>query len=259
MPPKCWETIEFLSGSIHRYHVLKALREHPMEIRDLRDQLDVPRTTIQRNVSELEEKGWVRRTDAGYETTLVGGLILDKFAAAVDSVRQVQSVAPFFEWTGELPGITAETLEGAVVTTPEPHQPHNPLNALVDSLHDATRVRAILPTISTVFLGQYFDTPKAEKAVDELILSKEICESCHYIDSDHNLLWRQNGINCYAYESDIPVGIFLFDNQVSLTAYDDEGRIRALLESEATSTREWAEELYGEYRSVANELSEIEP
>lgn len=259
MLPKCWETIEFLSGSIHRYHVLKALRDRPMEIRDLKDELNVPRTTIQRNVKELEEKEWVRRGDSGYKTTLVGRLILDKFADAVDSVRQVQSVAPFFTWSGELPGLTAETLEGAVVTTPEPHRPHNPLNAIIESLQDANRVRAFLPTLSALFLTQYFNSTEAAETVVELILSKDVTEMMENLDTADDIpLWKKNNVDCYVYDGNLPVGIFRFNGQLSLTAYDEEGRIRALLESESEPAIDWAENLYDQYRSMAEGFSELE-
>ncbi|MCH7660424.1 MAG: MarR family transcriptional regulator [Euryarchaeota archaeon] len=248
-----------MSGSIHRYHVLKALRDHPLAIRDLKNELNAPRPTIQRNVKELEEKGWVKRVEGGYQTTLIGRLILDEFTEAVNSVRQVQSVAPFFEWTDDLPGLAADTLEGSVVTTPEPHRPHNPMNALIESLRDANRVKALVPTLSALFLDRYFSSERAAETVVELTLSKDVAKMLRHFETATDIRFgKQDNIDCYVYEGEIPIGIFRFNGQLSLTSYDEEGRVRALLESETEPAINWAENLYDQYRSTAVEFSEVE-
>lgn len=56
-----WDCIECLSGSLQRVQLLSVLSDAQIDLRNLVDELDSPRTTLQRNLTILEKRGWVKK------------------------------------------------------------------------------------------------------------------------------------------------------------------------------------------------------
>jgi predicted transcriptional regulator len=70
-----YDSIKCLCESSQRLQILNVLDNAQLDLRSLMTELDSPRTTLQRNLSVLEDREWVEETDAGYTVTTVGTLI----------------------------------------------------------------------------------------------------------------------------------------------------------------------------------------
>jgi len=88
------EAIECMGKSSQRPRILDVLTENEMDLRDLKDELNSPRTTVQRNLSVLEEQGWIEESDSGYKATAIGYLIFKEFVRMNQKIEAVDSLAP---------------------------------------------------------------------------------------------------------------------------------------------------------------------
>lgn len=113
------DTIECLSNSPQRVEILDALDGKHTDLRDLKTELDSPRTTLQRNLSVLEEHGWVEKTPSGYTTTTVGCLLLGEAMSMSEATEMIQRIAPFLDAVDAPSKIDIQQLNDPLVTTSE--------------------------------------------------------------------------------------------------------------------------------------------
>src|SRR6056297_1106616 len=77
--------VEFLARSNTRVRMLSVLaREQQLSKDELQERFDASRTTIQRNLSSLADRGWITSTNRYYEITMAGEWIAEDFEALVE-------------------------------------------------------------------------------------------------------------------------------------------------------------------------------
>ncbi|WP_435181347.1 helix-turn-helix transcriptional regulator [Halorussus sp. AFM4] len=141
------EDIEFLARSETRIDVMKLLHEEGELGRDeLRSQLDTSRTTIQRNVEALEDRGWVQDGDRTYSLAPCGEMIAEDFLDLVDTVSIAEQLQPVLQWVDRTElDFDFGLLADADIVTANPGDPWAMVNRHVQRLRDADEVRALLP------------------------------------------------------------------------------------------------------------------
>ena len=60
------------------------------------------------------------------------------------------------------------------------------------------------------------------------------------------------------YEGDLPYGLIISKTDIVLIAYDDIGRMQAVVESDSIETIEWGEQVYKKYRDQSRRLCEAD-
>ena len=245
-------SIVCLSKSPQRLQALDALRDTQMDLRDLMDVLDCPRTTLQRNLSLLEERGWIENTASGYATTTTGGLVLTKFAQINETVETIETLTPFLNATDAAAEIDVDHLEDPRVTTPRPGRPNAPTKRLFESFTGADRVRGFLPTVSSL-LVELSITDEYGAIEQEYVISREGLDALYeqYTDEPTDATETDRSaahIEIRVYEENLPYGLFVSGNRLAIAGYDKVGRIEALVESTSEKSVAWGREMHETYR-----------
>lgn len=254
-----WDCIECLSSSLQRVRILSALDTVPADLRDLKDTSGIPRTTLQRNLTTLEQRGWIEKTSSRYTTTVTGSLLVQEFVTMIETVATIDTLSPFLDALDTPTNIDLDQLREPRVTVPEPHQPHRPTIQLLETLDTAARIRGFLPAVSLLLVQHACRMDDGTATEREYVLSKDALPTLHeqYADEWTNAT-QMSHIDVLVYEGDLPHGLFVFEDGLALTAYDDFGRIQALVESDGEEAIDWGERMYKKYRQQSRQLSESE-
>lgn len=146
--------LEFLSASPNRLQLLGALSEGAETPDSLGDHLGLPRSTLQRNLSALEERGYVAYLPAEntYEVTTAGELARSALTGALSTVSTARTLAPFLEqFPVDLP-VESETLADCEVVLATPTDPYGPVSAVKKAVGAAGQVRSFMPTVNPLYI-----------------------------------------------------------------------------------------------------------
>lgn len=252
------EAVAVLSRSENRAAVLRALASEPRDRRDLESEVGVPKSTLSRVLRELEERGWVERTDREYAATTAGSLLADRFRRLLETEQATRLLgdrldllpveemdldvrrfhdAELVEPGGEFdPAAAFEYAVDAVAAADRQH--------VAVQLVPKTVVRTLYgmvgsedsPTLRVTVGGRYFDQ------LDD----PEITEMWATI-ARHGDIRRYDGA--------IPYNIEVLDGTVHVWLCDDGGQLHGILRSENPAVRTWAESKVDSYREDARPLS----
>ncbi|WP_251344128.1 helix-turn-helix transcriptional regulator [Haloplanus halophilus] len=134
-----------------RIDVLTRLDGDRLRKRDLVDELDCSRSTVNRATARLADAGLIDDTPRGCRTTFLGSLLADRYRDYVgtvgDVVRAREVLAPL-PADADLP---AFVLADAVVATPgspSPYEPYHAVEAVLERPGPEGRVRVYVPAFS---------------------------------------------------------------------------------------------------------------
>lgn len=241
----------FLFRSRRRLAILSALCSQPLGLRELSDELDVPRTTLNDNLSAMESRDWLADRRGTYEATAYGRTVYE----AVDSVQETLDVArrlqPFLEYVhDETEAIDASVFDDPTVTVAEPSHPHAPKDRLVEMITQAGTLRSIMP-VSYPSLVDPIQNALSEGDLElEVVLERSVLRQqppeTHEAFEEH---LETDALRVGLYDGSLQYGLGITDDEVVLASTDDAGLVRALVESSAPSAREWARDTYERYRT----------
>ncbi|UPV76327.1 GntR family transcriptional regulator (plasmid) [Halorussus limi] len=143
-----------------RSHFLARLR-HPRRKRELADELEESRSTIDRALRELEGVGFVERADRGYRTTLTGELAFEayrRYVACLDGLVAAHDALKPLPTGAALDGALFEDATVALPTQCSPHAPVESFEAVLDDAdHARVFATAVIPAYVDIFHEQIVD------------------------------------------------------------------------------------------------------
>ena len=255
------EIIECLCNSPQRLEILDALGDARMDVREVMEALDSPRSTVQRNLSVLEEQGWIERTNSGYTATTVGDLLCTEFVEMGETATKIERMAPFLN-TVDAPGeVAVDQLSDVLVTTPEPTRPYFPRKRLLQIFgQEVDRVWGLLPVVSSFSVEEARRADADNEPNGEYVISSAAFDVLHdqYAGegADGAEIDPPAHIDVWVYDSDLPYGLFVSDDALALAAYDEFGRMQVLVESTSETTIKWGKRVYEAYRRQSTRPSE---
>lgn len=254
------EEVEFLVRSDCRVGVLETLSDGGTATRrELQEELDVVRTTIQRNLDALEERNLVRSVEGGYEITLAGKLV------AVDLLETVETTALAIEAGSVLGRVGESSLEfdfdpraltDATVVEATVADPYAPIDRYESAVADADHARLILPPTA----ANPLETTTAaieDDGVHEVIVVADLVPAAGaervggYLDATA----EEATVDLYRYDGELGCYLGILDDRVHLGVHDPKGIPDALLESTNDEVREWAIAEYERYREAAERIA----
>lgn len=251
------ETIEFVTRSTCRVRILETLSDAEHASKDeLRADADVVRTTLQRNIDALVERGLIRERDRAFEITPAGSLVASGIGAALSSVEPAARLRPVLE---RLPPSTLafdlDRLADATIVEATTANPYAPVERHRERVAETDRVRALLPAVGA-------DAAKAarESAVDggrhDLVVTPSVAEA---LTTDPAIAEHVEAlpetVTVSRYDEEIPFYLGVLDDVVEIGVNDGNGLPTALLSSTDPRVREWAIERFEAYRERAEQLS----
>ncbi|WP_433623466.1 helix-turn-helix transcriptional regulator [Halomicrococcus sp. NG-SE-24] len=248
------EAARFLAGSPDRYRLLAHLRERPGSPRDVADALDASRRSVQRNLAELVDRGWAEKRDGDYRLTTSGAFVARAHADYLDALSAVEAAAPVLERLPVERAPDPTWLADADVVAADAERPQAPVSHYVRRLREreTTRVRMLAPVLSRIFHEAHAELVLS--GVDtEVVLPADSVETARSMNPlEFEVVVR--AIDLYRHDGPVELGLTLGDDWVLAGAYDDDGQLRAVAESDDPRFVEWAQDAYEEYRSRAERV-----
>lgn len=231
------------------------LESGPATQRELRDCLETSRSTVTRALQALEEEEWIESMGEEYRLTPIGTVIAEEFLDLVDTVRMTDELSSFLQWFPYAEyDIDLAALTDAEVTVNTDSDPYAPARRHFEILKSADRLRCLLPSIDLEGCRIVHERILDGEFESEMVVTPGIGDTIE--SGEFAPLFREQlesgGLTVRVAEGPLPFYLGIADDgRVQIGVEDEEGFPRALLETTDDSIREWAEEVYSEYRNEA--------
>lgn len=237
--------VEHLLRSPTRVRVLRLLADRGTVHRDaLKAEFDVARTTLQRNLDALEDRGWVRNTGVEYRISPCGRLVARALGDVLDTTLTAVRVQEVLQWVpaSDL-DLDVGHLDGAEVVRSAPADPFAPVTRYAEALHAADRARVVVTAANLQAVADVAEHAPDDGVAWDLVVTGDGVDAIRAADRHESTLSTLAGagaVNLRIADETVPFYLGLLDGTVHLGAADDDGIPRGLLVSASGPLREWA-------------------
>ena len=244
------DTPAFLAGSDDRVALLSYLSEQAAAPATASDDLDLPRRSVQRHLSQFVERGWAIKTGGTYRLTTAGDLIAEEHLSYLDTLRCLEELNSFYRYLPDREHAPEprwlRDADVAVATEEDPQAPmHHYLRCV--RAFDCEHVRMVSPILSRLFHEAHADLA-LEGVHTDLVMSDELVDRAKELNPvEFNVVVSLDVLDLYRYPDPIEFGMTLGENRVLLCAYDD-GQLEACVDATNRELLAWAEGLFETYR-----------
>lgn len=238
------ETLEYVVRSSSRVRILETLSEEgavPKE--SLAAEVDVVRTTLQRSLQGLMDRGLVRQRERRYEITSAGALTTAGLSVALERATAAKRLEPVLE---RIPAGTftfdIERLADATVVESTTANPYAPVDRHAASLAEADHARAVLPATGSKPLETVREAIEAGATVELLVTASvaETLRTASPIADAFAAIADNDGLSVSIIPEEITYYLGIVDETVQIGVHDESGVPAALLESADDRVRAWA-------------------
>lgn len=237
--------------AIKRGAALTALREGAMERTELMTALDVSRTTIHRIVRRLEAQDLLRQQGHEFELTAFGRTVADEVAAYRRRVLAARRIKPFLETVPEI-DIDVGLFADARVTETMPTNPYGPVARFMRLLKGSETLYGFdTTTVAPIYVDDIRDEILGGMETDIVYLPTVVEDMVEAYPGDLATA-AESGQLTLSKHDDLPFGLAIFDDRIGLGGYDSEtGMLRVFVDTDDPDARDWAVDLYEQYRADA--------
>lgn len=251
--------IEFLARSSKRLTALEAIAETARTRTELKSEVSAARATLTRILGELEERGWIDRTNNHAEITPRGRTVADAFSRVLSNLAAAESLAPVFGWLPiEEFDFDLACLGDAALVLTDWDDPTKSIHHVASLVQNADRVRIVGPgatrevartvRILTVERGGRFEGVIDRRGLETIREDEVLREHLRAI-----LESGRATIACH--DRALPlVVVVLVDDTVVLCGSEGEGPAHQAVESRNERVRSWAETYVEEAMAAAEPL-----
>lgn len=246
-------------GDIVRHGpVLEALREKPLDRREIEDRLDVSRATSHRLTKWLDEQGFVEKVDSRFELTGRGEAVADEVLRFEANVSTVHRMGPLLDVIcPHHAEFAIEPMVDATVTVAEPTDPYRPVERFISLVSESETFQGfntthMAPLTTGEFYEHMFDATESEiiytPHIVEKLLDTYPTRASEAIDSGQLTL---------RIREELPYGLAIFDERVGIGGYSDKtGLMKAFVDTDSPLAREWAERVYASIEADSTPLDD---
>ncbi|MFB6150985.1 MAG: helix-turn-helix transcriptional regulator [Haloarculaceae archaeon] len=251
--------IEFLALSPNRVAVLRRLADGPHTRSDLAAATGASQATLGRILSDFEERSWIERDGGTYTATATGRLVAEGFTDLLDVVeteRELRGVVDYLPASAM--DFDLRRLADATVTVPTETRPDAPMQRSLDLLDGADEVLGFSHAFNERNLGTIHDRVTRGEQTFRGVFSRSAIDA---LADDSRLRQRlvalddADGGAIRVSDREIPVAVIVIDDMVHLLVRDDDGVLRASVDTDDPAVRSWATDRFGEYWDGATPLA----
>jgi predicted transcriptional regulator len=263
VPAEALEDVAYLSRSANRARILEALVERSLTRRELAEATGTSRTTLDRIVNELEDRGWAERTVEGsYTATPQGTHLQRQFEPFLDAVSAIRRLGEAIEWlpTAELT-IGLEHFADAVVRRPAQGDPVETIDMMVEMVEGATEYRALTHLVPPVPLSEaILDGVESGRLTTDGVLTPDSIDFLRETP-DRRRRWASileaGAGELYRYDGTLPCNLWISDEHVLIKKsgpepFAESYGVPIVTRNEAVHS--WANGLVDAYRAEATRL-----
>lgn len=253
---------DVLETVVDRKDVLLALATEPRHRRELQESFDISKTTCHRIVRSFDERGLVRRTEDGYEATVLGRIVAEQLARFEETVETAYRLAPLLE----LFESADEPFDRTVVTDAEVNweveREQASLDRGVERVRNADLLRVVdWAPVPDLYIERIFQIMAENGTDSEAVYPESVVQSrLERFPDLHRRLSEASGSHRYWVHEDVPPwGMTIYDDSlVELRAYEPETGAYVLdASSEHPDAVDWAMDVFTDYRDRADPLTEF--
>lgn len=258
IPSESLEHVAYLSRSANRVVILEALTSGPYTRRDLVEMTGASRTTLDRIVNELEDRGWAARSsDGGYVATPEGTHLVREFMPLLEAVEGIRTLEGALDWLPEDLGIGLQHFSDAHVRHPANDDPVETAEFMTELVRDASQFRVLTHLVPPAsLLHAIRDGVVAGRLTVEGVTPKGYSD-LSTDQPNRQKWWREMleaGADLYLCEDQIPCNLWIFDETVLIKKSHpepiDESYGAPIVTTDDT-VRAWAHDLVDRYRADA--------
>jgi predicted transcriptional regulator len=243
--------IEFLARSSNRIEVLAALTDRAQTRTELAEAVAVSQPTLGRILRDLGERNWVRREGDAYRATATGRLVAEGITDLRERLETETRLREVIEWlpTDAL-DVDLRHFAGATITTPTGTRPNAPIRRMLELLSETDTALLLSHAFNEQKLRLVRDRTVAgelttrgvfgEDAIDAIAATPELGEILAEIVA-------RDGAEIRVAEGEIPLALEVTDARTHLLLRDEEGIVRASLDTDDDTVRSWATDIHDRY------------
>lgn len=253
------DEIEFLARSANRIEVLATLTETPQTRQTLAEAVGVSQPTLGRILGDLTERKWVTREGETYRATGTGRLVAAGITDLRDRLATEAELREVIEWfpTGAV-DVELAHFADARITTPSQTRPNAPIQRMLELLGE---------TDEALLLSHAFNEQKLrlvrDRTVDGDLTTRGVFgeDAIDAITQTADLralltdIVASDTAEIRVVTGDIPVAIEVTDSRTHLLLRNDEGIVRASVDTDDESVRAWAERVHDQYWTAGTALT----
>lgn len=269
VPGEALADVAYLARSENRVVVLEALTEEPRSVRELRECSETSRTTLNRLLTEFEERDWARRdADGAYRATPQGHHVavqFERLVASMATVRELGDASSVFPPTELAVGDTEAVFDLGAFGDVTVHrttrmEPDKLYDAWTDRIRESSTLRILAGAGPTetgnaviheeVISGRTETTAVCSAPLVELFLDPDRGHATPEDIRDRH----EAGGRLYRYAGSVPSNVSIFDDAVFVSNRQADTAI----ETENETVRAWAIEFFERYLAAAEMVGEDE-
>lgn len=221
-----WDDAQYITSSEYRIKLLNKIHEGQSSKKDLHD-LQIPRSTVSRTISQLVERGWIMENSQEYEITDVGNQIRENFLSFM------QTIAPANEFARHqiyLPDCLARELgeyiicddfEFSIVRSSKA-EPYAPLSTVKSEISKAKSIHCSWPVVNELYhdpIKQHINNGNEI----EIIMSSKTWKNMSMNEDDLAEIKcsRKNRLSIHKLDRHISYGILITNRIAILSGFDD--------------------------------------
>lgn len=202
--------------------LLALLADGPREQRDLRDELDVSRSTVYKSVTELEDADLVVQRDDGYALTEFGRLAWQRHDAYLARLRRLDEARPLLDAIPEERQLPLSLLEHGRIIVPGRHAPERPLGRLEELGADADHLRVASPAGMPRYLETLHESVAADERTVTMVVEHDALDRLASGYDRFEAAVETDGLDVRTVDDELPFALTLFDDDaLGLFAYED--------------------------------------
>jgi predicted transcriptional regulator len=253
------EEIEFLALSANRVEVLSVLSEGSYTRRGLEERIDGSQPTLGRVLRDLTNRRWIAYDGEEYTATATGQLIAGEFTALRDTVETELKLRRVIDWLPtEAMEFDLRHLTDATITIPSQTRPGAPVQRVLELLQSSTHVQIFShafneQSLSVIQRRTVKDT-QTFKGVFSPVAVNAIAHDSTLRQQLQELIAAESA-EIRRYDGEIPLAVTITDETVHLLLRDEDGLLRAALDTDNETVLSWARERHEQYWDNSSPLT----
>lgn len=244
------EEIEFLARSANRIEVLAALADGAYTRRELGEAVDASQPTLGRVLNDLTERTWIRYDGERYRATPTGRLVAAGITDLQDRLETEVRLREVAEWLPDDLDLDLRHLRDATITTPTGARPNAPIRRMLELLRGTDRARLLSHSFNEQKLRLLRERAAAGEMTVRGVFAADAIEALTEVpelrDELRQLVAADDAEIRVAGEP-VPLAVEITAARTHLLLRDEEGLVRASVDSDDEAVRAWATSLHERY------------